>query len=91
MKKYLSKVLNIQNYVFYQKLYGTKKWIKQWGAGLKRCGSSCRVSWLNYLSPGYKRDTILHQMKKTFIIRLYKLLGNRSIISLLRGSNIKTY
>ncbi|GMH12396.1 hypothetical protein Nepgr_014237 [Nepenthes gracilis] len=45
-------------------------------AGLKRCGKSCRLRWLNYLSPDIKRGNITPE-EEDLIIRLHKLLGNR--------------
>jgi myb proto-oncogene protein len=45
-------------------------------AGLKRCGKSCRLRWLNYLRPGIKRGNISDD-EEELIIRLHRLLGNR--------------
>ncbi|KAB1218367.1 Transcription repressor MYB4 [Morella rubra] len=45
-------------------------------AGLKRCGKSCRLRWLNYLRPEIKRGNITPD-EEELIIRLHKLLGNR--------------
>ncbi|KAJ4762978.1 R2R3 MYB transcription factor [Rhynchospora pubera] len=45
-------------------------------AGLKRCGKSCRLRWLNYLKPEIKRGNISHA-EEELIIKLHKLLGNR--------------
>lgn len=45
-------------------------------AGLKRCGKSCRLRWLNYLRPDIKRGNITIE-EEDLIIRLHKLLGNR--------------
>ncbi|KAH9299090.1 hypothetical protein KI387_030772, partial [Taxus chinensis] len=45
-------------------------------AGLKRCGKSCRLRWLNYLRPGIKRGNISTD-EEDLIIRLHALLGNR--------------
>ncbi|XP_062097338.1 transcription factor MYB1-like [Humulus lupulus] len=45
-------------------------------AGLKRCGKSCRLRWLNYLRPDIKRGNISLD-EEDLIIRLHKLLGNR--------------
>ncbi|GAB2267766.1 hypothetical protein Dimus_002746 [Dionaea muscipula] len=45
-------------------------------AGLKRCGKSCRLRWLNYLRPDIKRGNITRD-EEDLIIRLHKLLGNR--------------
>jgi hypothetical protein len=48
------------------------------GTGLKRCGKSCRLRWLNYLKPDVKRGNISPD-EEDLIIRLHKLLGNRLI------------
>ncbi|KAL2927893.1 Transcription factor TT2 [Bienertia sinuspersici] len=45
-------------------------------AGLKRCGKSCRLRWMNYLRPDIKRGNITLD-EEELIIRLHKLLGNR--------------
>ncbi|XP_028771783.1 transcription factor MYB4 [Neltuma alba] len=45
-------------------------------AGLKRCGKSCRLRWLNYLRPDIKRGNITPD-EEELIVRLHKLLGNR--------------
>ncbi|MCL7050299.1 hypothetical protein MKW94_014422 [Papaver nudicaule] len=45
-------------------------------AGLRRCGKSCRLRWLNYLRPDIKRGNISSD-EEELIIRLHKLLGNR--------------
>ncbi|KAL8171236.1 hypothetical protein V2J09_023040 [Rumex salicifolius] len=45
-------------------------------SGLKRCGKSCRLRWLNYLRPDIKRGNISPD-EEDLIIRLHKLLGNR--------------
>ncbi|GAB4836950.1 hypothetical protein Ancab_001862 [Ancistrocladus abbreviatus] len=45
-------------------------------AGLKRCGKSCRLRWLNYLRPDIKRGNISPD-EEDLINRLHKLLGNR--------------
>ncbi|KAK9276339.1 hypothetical protein L1049_005871 [Liquidambar formosana] len=44
--------------------------------GLKRCGKSCRLRWMNYLSPNVKRGDFSEE-EDDLIIRLHKLLGNR--------------
>ncbi|KAH9299093.1 hypothetical protein KI387_030775, partial [Taxus chinensis] len=44
-------------------------------AGLKRCGKSCRLRWLNYLRPDIKRGNISAD-EEELIIRLHRLLGN---------------
>ncbi|XP_072979498.1 transcription factor MYB1-like [Typha angustifolia] len=53
----------------------------RWGslpkrAGLKRCGKSCRLRWLNYLRPDIKRGNITGD-EEDLIIRLHNLLGNK--------------
>ncbi|XP_044367109.1 transcription repressor MYB4-like [Triticum aestivum] len=45
-------------------------------AGIKRCGKSCRLRWLNYLRPDLKRGA-LSQDEEDAIIRLHSILGNR--------------
>ncbi|KAL5711924.1 hypothetical protein ACHQM5_014148 [Ranunculus cassubicifolius] len=45
-------------------------------SGLKRCGKSCRLRWLNYLRPDIKRGNITPD-EEDLIIKLHKLLGNR--------------
>ncbi|MED6174963.1 hypothetical protein PIB30_073970 [Stylosanthes scabra] len=58
-------------------IHGAKRWktvaIK---SGLKRCGKSCRLRWLNYLRPNIKRGNITIE-EEDLILRLHKLLGNR--------------
>ncbi|KAE8670797.1 Transcription factor MYB76 [Hibiscus syriacus] len=44
--------------------------------GLRRCGKSCRLRWINYLRPDIKRGKFSLQEQKT-IIQLHALLGNR--------------
>ncbi|PKI66654.1 hypothetical protein CRG98_012996 [Punica granatum] len=44
--------------------------------GLKRGGKSCRLRWINYLSPGVKRGDFSEE-EDDLIIRLHNLLGNR--------------
>ncbi|XP_025014255.1 transcription factor WER [Ricinus communis] len=44
--------------------------------GLKRCGKSCRLRWLNYLNPSIKRGDFSEE-EEDLIIRLHNLLGNR--------------
>ncbi|PPS13878.1 hypothetical protein GOBAR_AA06708 [Gossypium barbadense] len=60
--------------------------------GLKRCGKSCRLRWLNYLRPDIKRGNISPD-EEELIIKLHKLLGNRwSLIAGRRTDNeIKNY
>ncbi|VFR01527.1 unnamed protein product [Cuscuta campestris] len=45
-------------------------------AGLLRCGKSCRLRWINYLSPEIKRGNFSKEEEDT-IIHLHQLLGNR--------------
>ncbi|KAL6606831.1 hypothetical protein ACP70R_042484 [Stipagrostis hirtigluma subsp. patula] len=61
----------------YVKGHGEGKWreVPQ-KAGLRRCGKSCRLRWLNYLRPNIKRGNITDE-EEDLIIRLHKLLGNR--------------
>ncbi|XP_041021226.1 trichome differentiation protein GL1-like [Juglans microcarpa x Juglans regia] len=63
--------------VDYVKTHGEGKWsnlARQ--TGLKRCGKSCRLRWMNYLRPGIKRGNISGD-EEELIMRLHKLLGNR--------------
>ncbi|KAA8541641.1 hypothetical protein F0562_022793 [Nyssa sinensis] len=61
----------------YVKIHGEGKWrtLAQ-RTGLKRCGKSCRLRWLNYLRPDIKRGNISAD-EEDLIIRLHNLLGNR--------------
>ncbi|RDX83046.1 Transcription factor TT2, partial [Mucuna pruriens] len=61
----------------YVTLHGEGRWrsLPQ-KAGLKRCGKSCRLRWLNYLRPDIKRGNISSD-EEELIVRLHKLLGNR--------------
>jgi hypothetical protein len=56
--------------------YGFISFFLSFSAGLKRCGKSCRLRWLNYLRPDIKRGNISPD-EEELIIRLHKLLGNR--------------
>ncbi|KAF3970985.1 hypothetical protein ACB098_01G088700 [Castanea mollissima] len=61
----------------YIKAHGEGKWEKvRKDTGLKRCGKSCRLRWLNYLRPDIKRGNITND-EEDLVIRLHKLLGNR--------------
>ncbi|RDX93194.1 Transcription factor TT2 [Mucuna pruriens] len=61
----------------YVQVHGEGKWRElSKRAGLKRCGKSCRLRWLNYLKPDIKRGNISSD-EEDLIIRLHKLLGNR--------------
>ncbi|TYG72326.1 hypothetical protein ES288_D04G011500v1, partial [Gossypium darwinii] len=58
-------------------VHGAKSWNTVASkAGLKRCGKSCRLRWMNYLRPNIKRGNISEQ-EEDLILRLHKLLGNR--------------
>ncbi|OIW18748.1 hypothetical protein TanjilG_13500 [Lupinus angustifolius] len=59
------------------KVHGEGRWRSMpKRAGLKRCGKSCRLRWLNYLRPDIKRGNISLD-EEDLIIRLHSLLGNR--------------
>ncbi|XP_073042256.1 transcription factor MYB1-like [Primulina eburnea] len=45
-------------------------------AGLNRCRKSCRLRWVNYLSPDIKRGYFTTD-EIDLLLRLHKLLGNR--------------
>ncbi|CAD5181330.1 unnamed protein product [Musa acuminata subsp. malaccensis] len=61
----------------YIKTHGEGRWRSlPKKAGLKRCGKSCRLRWLNYLRPDIKRGNISLE-EEDLIIRLHKLIGNR--------------
>ncbi|KAF7129517.1 hypothetical protein RHSIM_Rhsim10G0012000 [Rhododendron simsii] len=45
-------------------------------AGLQRCGTSCRLGWINYLRPDLKRGA-LSEAEEDQIIQLHARLGNR--------------
>ncbi|XP_010048454.1 transcription factor MYB1 [Eucalyptus grandis] len=61
----------------YVKLHGEGKWSRlSRETGLRRCGKSCRLRWMNYLRPDIKRGNISPD-EEELIIRLHKLLGNR--------------
>ncbi|KAL4297310.1 hypothetical protein GQ457_12G021400 [Hibiscus cannabinus] len=58
-------------------IHGPKRWKTIAAkAGLKRCGKSCRLRWMNYLRPNINRGNISDQ-EEDLILRLHKLLGNR--------------
>ena len=50
------------------------------GAGLQRCGKSCRLRWINYLRPDLKRG-VFSAAEENLIIDLHAVLGNRSFES----------
>ncbi|OWM77292.1 hypothetical protein CDL15_Pgr028929 [Punica granatum] len=62
---------------YYIKSHGEGQWrdLPQ-RAGLKRCGKSCRLRWVNYLRPYIKRGNICEE-EEELILRMHKLLGNR--------------
>ncbi|KAI4307640.1 hypothetical protein L6164_030807 [Bauhinia variegata] len=76
--------------------YGEGKWhLVPQRAGLNRCRKSCRLRWLNYLSPNIKRGCFTED-EVDMIIRFHSLLGNRW--SLIAGrlpgrtaNNVKNY
>ncbi|KAI7756718.1 hypothetical protein M8C21_013921 [Ambrosia artemisiifolia] len=71
-------------------IHGPKKWnVVAAKAGLRRCGKSCRLRWLNYLRPNIKRGNISDQ-EEDLIIRLHKLLGNSGVTIGCFSSNMKT-
>ncbi|CAI9088012.1 OLC1v1022239C1 [Oldenlandia corymbosa var. corymbosa] len=45
-------------------------------AGLQRCGKSCRLRWINYLSPDVKRGNFSPE-EDQLIINLHSALGNK--------------
>ncbi|XP_047939646.1 transcription factor MYB10-like [Salvia hispanica] len=45
-------------------------------AGLKRCGKSCRLRWVNYLKPGVKRGNFSKE-ERQIVIKLHAELGNK--------------
>ncbi|XP_058099953.1 transcription factor WER-like [Magnolia sinica] len=59
------------------KIHGKGRWNRiAKMTGLKRSGKSCRLRWMNYLSPGIKRGKFSKE-EDDLIIRLHNLLGNR--------------
>lgn len=48
------------------------------GTGLKRCGKSCRLRWLNYLRPNIKHGDFTPEEDST-ICSLYISIGSRYI------------
>ncbi|GLJ32450.1 hypothetical protein SUGI_0652920 [Cryptomeria japonica] len=61
----------------YIKTHGEGRWrlIPQ-NTGLKWCGKSCRLRWLNYLRPNIKWGHISPD-EEDLILRLHELLGSR--------------
>ncbi|KAG6471723.1 hypothetical protein ZIOFF_069169 [Zingiber officinale] len=47
-------------------------------AGLKRCGKSCRLRWLNYLRPNIKHGSF-SDTEDMIITNLYTIIGSRSL------------
>ncbi|CAH8330445.1 unnamed protein product [Eruca vesicaria subsp. sativa] len=45
-------------------------------AGLKRCGKSCRLRWINYLRTDLKRGNITPE-EEELVVKLHSTLGNR--------------
>ncbi|PIA61995.1 hypothetical protein AQUCO_00200170v1 [Aquilegia coerulea] len=61
----------------YIRVHGKGRWNRVAKlTGLKRCGKSCRLRWINYLSPSVKKGDFTEE-EDDLIIRLHKLLGNR--------------
>ncbi|VAI10180.1 unnamed protein product [Triticum turgidum subsp. durum] len=66
-----------QTLASYIKAHGEGRWKEvPLKAGLRRCGKSCRLRWLNYLRPSIKRGNISDDDEE-LIVRLHRLLGNR--------------
>ncbi|KZV42264.1 r2r3-myb transcription factor [Dorcoceras hygrometricum] len=58
-------------------IYGEGRWhLVPLRAGLNRCRKSCRLRWVNYLSPNIKRGCFTAD-EVDLLRRLHKLLGNR--------------
>ncbi|KAK9924140.1 hypothetical protein M0R45_032527 [Rubus argutus] len=58
-------------------VHGAQKWTSIASkAGINRSCKSCRLRWMNFLSPKIKRGNISDQ-EEDLIIRLHKHLGNR--------------
>ncbi|XP_051114192.1 transcription factor RAX2-like [Andrographis paniculata] len=86
--------LTLKNYV---EAYGTGgNWIAlPHKAGLKRCGKSCRLRWLNYLRPNIKHGGFTEE-EDNVILSLYHTIGSRwsVIASQLSGrtdNDVKNY
>ncbi|XP_028761986.1 transcription factor MYB106-like [Neltuma alba] len=66
-----------QKLMSYIQLHGHGSWSSLPAkAGLRRCGKSCRLRWINYLRPDIKRGNFSSQEDQT-IIQLHALLGNK--------------
>ena len=51
-------------------------WRRWRGAGLLRCGKSCRLRWINYLRPDLKRGNFTEE-EDELIIKFHELFGNK--------------
>ncbi|XP_042500750.1 transcription factor WER-like [Macadamia integrifolia] len=61
----------------YIRVHGKGRWNRiPKVTGLNRCGKSCRLRWMNYLSPNVKKGDFSEE-EDDLIIRLHNLLGNR--------------
>ncbi|XXG74284.1 hypothetical protein AAC387_Pa07g3048 [Persea americana] len=61
----------------YVGIHGEGRWSRiAKTTSLKRNGKSCRLRWMNYLSPNVKRESFSEE-EEDLIIRLHTLLGNR--------------
>ncbi|KAE8691437.1 Transcription factor MYB34 [Hibiscus syriacus] len=57
-------------------IYGQRNWRQlPKAAGLKRCGKSCRLRWMNYLRPEVKHGNFTEE-EDVLIIKLHKQFGN---------------
>lgn len=66
-----------QKLIDYIRQHGEGRWrAVPEAAGLRRCGKSCRLRWINYLRPNLKRGNF-GEDEEELIIKLYALLGNR--------------
>ncbi|GMH24974.1 hypothetical protein Nepgr_026817 [Nepenthes gracilis] len=71
-----------QKLIHYIQKHGQGRWrTVPTNAGLRRCGKSCRLRWINYLRPDIKRGKFSHD-EENLIIQLHSVLGNKwSIIA----------
>ncbi|KAL5545018.1 hypothetical protein UlMin_008802 [Ulmus minor] len=66
-----------QKLIDYIQKHGEGSWSSlPQAAGLRRCGKSCRLRWINYLRPDVKRGNF-GEDEEDLIIKLHALLGNR--------------